>query len=79
MTDQPKGMTIAELAASGRRLVLQCPDCDHRRLVDPAKINVAPETPVSDIGKRGRCGACSRLGVLSYPESTRNARQGRER
>lgn len=79
MSDDNKGITVGELIPTGRRVVMQCNDCKNKRLIDPATLKVKPETLVTDLGKLARCTACGGKGALSYPESARDVRQGRER
>ena len=65
------GITLAQLAASGRHVFVQCGRCPNRRLAKPSE--------VSDAGALLKCGDCGSTEVLTYPESNRDARKGRIR
>ncbi len=47
MADEGSGITLAQLASSGRHLVEQCAECPNRRLMKPADLGVPSATAVS--------------------------------
>ena len=49
MTTQPKhtGITLAEVAASGRHIVVQCGRCANRRLSRCGDLDLPMDTPVN--------------------------------
>lgn len=75
----PTGITLAQLAASGRHVIVQCERCPNRRLARPSDLDLPMETAVSDAGALLKCGDCGSKRVLTYPESHRDARKGRMR
>ena len=79
MADVGRGITLAELAKSGRHVVVQCCGCSNRKLLKPAEFGVPMETEVSIAGAVLKCSDCGSKRVLTYPESNRDARKGRVR
>jgi hypothetical protein len=81
MTDEkvPAGITLAQLAASGRQIVVQCGYCPNRRLARTADLDLPMDTPVNMVGALLKCCECGSTDVLVYPESNRDARKGRVR
>ncbi len=81
MATQPRhaGITLAELAASGRHIVVQCGCCPNRRLSRPIDLDLPMDTPVNMVGALLKCCECGSRDVLAYPESNRDARKGRVR
>ena len=81
MATQPKqtSITLAELAASGRHIVVQCGECPNRRLARPVDLDLPMGISVSDAGSLLKCCECGSTQVLTYPESNRDARKGRVR
>jgi hypothetical protein len=73
------GITLAELAASGRHVVVQCGHCPNRRLSRTSDLDLPMDTPVNLVGALLKCCECGSAHVLAYPESNRDARRGRER
>ena len=73
------GITLAQLAASGRHVVVQCGRCPNRKLARPSDLDLPMETAVSDAGALLKCCDCDSTEVLTYPESNRDARKGRVR
>ena len=73
------GITLAQLAASGRHVFVQCGRCPNRRLAKPSDLDLPMGTAVSDAGALLKCGDCGSTEVLTYPESNRDARKGRIR
>jgi hypothetical protein len=73
------GITLAQLAASGRHVVVQCGHCPNRRLSRTTDLDLPMDTPVSLVGALFKCCACGSTDVLVYPEGNRDARNGRER
>ncbi len=73
------GITLAELAASGRHVVVQCGQCPNRRLARTTDLDLPMDTPVSLVGALLQCCECGSTEVLVYPESNRDARRGRTR
>ena len=72
-------ITLAQLATSGRHVVVQCGDCPHRAVMKPAALGVPLATVVPRAGANLICSACGSKQVLTYPESNRDARKGRTR
>src|SRR6185312_10735170 len=70
MTTQPKhsGITLAELAASGRHIVVQCGECANRRLSRPIDLDLPMDTPVNLVGALLKCCECGSRELLA-PES----------
>jgi hypothetical protein len=81
MAAQPRhaGITLAELAASGRHIVVQCGQCANRRLSRCGDLELSLDTPVNMVGALLKCCECGSKEVLAYPESNRDARKGRVR
>ncbi len=81
MAAQPRhaGITLTELAASGRHMVVQCGRCPNRRLSRPVDLDLPMDTPVNMVGALLKCCECGSSDVLAYPESNRDARKGRTR
>ena len=77
--DEGTGITLAQLASSGRHVVVQCAECPNRRLMKPVELGVPLSTAVSTAGAVMKCGDCGSKRVLTYPESNRDARKGRVR
>jgi hypothetical protein len=75
----PTGITLAQLTASGRHVIVQCGRCPNRRLARPSDLDLPMETAVSVAGAILKCGDCGSKRVLTYPESDRDARKGRMR
>ena len=73
------GITLAQLAASGRLVVVQCAHCQNRRLSRTSELDLPMELPVNQVGALLKCGDCGSVDVLVYPESHRDARRGRVR
>ena len=73
------GITLAELATSGRHVVVQCSECPHRNVLKPSALGVPLATAVTLAGANLKCSACGSKRVLTYPESNRDARKGRVR
>ena len=73
------GITLAQLAASGRRVVVQCGRCPNRRLSRPSELDLPMDIAVSEAGALLTCCECGSKEVLTYPESHRDARRGRVR
>jgi hypothetical protein len=73
------GITLAELATTGRRVVVQCGACPNRRLMKPTELGVPLTTPVAIAGPLLKCSECGSRHVLTYPESNRDVRKGRIR
>jgi len=81
MAAQPKrtGITLAQLAASGRHIVAQCGECPNRRLSRPVDLDLPMDTPVNMVGALLKCCECGSRDVLADPESNQDARKGRVR
>ena len=77
--DATNGISLAQLAAGGRHVVVQCGACANRRLMKPSDFGVPISTCVADAGAVLKCGDCGSKRVLTYPESNRDARKGRVR
>ena len=75
----PNGITLAQLAASGRHVVVQCAHCPNRGLSRTSDLDLPMDTPVSIVGALLKCCECGSTDVLVYPESNRDARRGRVR
>ena len=73
------GITLAQLASAGRCVVVQCGDCPNRRLMRPNDLGLPLATSGSLVRATIRCSECGSEHVLLYPESSRDARKGRER
>jgi hypothetical protein len=73
------GITLAQLAASGRHVVAQCGHCPNRRLCRATDLDLPMDTPVNLVGALLKCCECGSTEVLIYPESNRDARRGRVR
>jgi hypothetical protein len=73
------GITLVQLGASGRLVIVQCSDCANRRHCRPSDLDLPMDTSVSNAGALLKCCDCGSTRVLSYPESNRDARKGRER
>ena len=73
-----RGITLAELASSGRHIVVQCGHCPNRRFSRAADLDLPMDTPVN-LGGLLRCCECGSMEVRVYPESARDARRGRVR
>lgn len=73
------GITLAQLAASGRHVVVQCGHCPNRRLSRATDLDLPMDTPVNSVGALLKCCECGSADVLVYPESNRDARRGRIR
>jgi hypothetical protein len=73
------GITLAQLAASGRHVVVQCGHCPNRRLARTTDLDLPMDTPVSLVGALLKCCECGSTEILLYPESYRDARRGRVR
>jgi hypothetical protein len=73
------GITLAQLGASGRHVVVQCGRCPNRRLARTTDLDLSMDTPVSLVGALLKCCECGSTDVLVYPESSRDARRGRVR
>ena len=71
------GITLAQLG--GRLVIVQCADCSNRRHCRPSDLGLPMDTPVSLAGALLKCCDCGSTRILSYPESNRDARKGRER
>ena len=72
-------ITLAQLAAGGRHVVVQCSACPHRAVLKPTALGVSLATLVPRAGANLICSACGPKSVLTYPESNRDARKGRTR
>jgi hypothetical protein len=73
------GITLAQLASSGRLVIVQCSECSNRRHCRASDLDLPMDTSVSAAGALLRCCECGSTRVLSYPESNRDARKGRLR
>ena len=69
--DEDAGITLAQLASSGRHVVVQCAECPNRRLIKATELGVPLTTAVSLAGALMKCGECGSKRVLTYPESNR--------
>ena len=69
-------ITLAELAASGRHVVVQCGRCPNRRLSRTTDLDLPIDTPVTLVGALLKCCEWGSTEVLVYPESNRDARRG---
>ena len=72
-------ITLAQLASSGRHVVVQCGACPHRAVLKPTAFGVPLATVVPHAGANLICSECGSKNVLTYPESNRDARKGRIR
>lgn len=79
MSSDATGITLAQLAASGRHIVVQCAHCQNRGLSRTSELNLPMDLPVNQVGALLKCGDCGSVEVLVYPESNRDARRGRVR
>ena len=61
----------------GRLVVVECGACPNRRLLKPVALGLPLATAVSVAGALLKCSKCGSKRVLTFPESTRDARQGR--
>ena len=73
------GITLAQLAASGRHVVVQCAHCQNRGLSRTSELDLPMDLPVNQVGALLNCSDCGLVEVLVYPESNRDARRGRVR
>ena len=73
------GISLSQLAASGRHVVVRCGHCPNRRLSRTSDLDLPMDTPVSIVGALLKCCECGSTDVLVYPESNRDARRGRVR
>jgi hypothetical protein len=74
-----RGITLAELASSGRHIVMQCARCPNRRLSRTTDLDLPMDTPVNLVSALLKCCECGSTDVLVYPESNRDARRERVR
>jgi hypothetical protein len=70
------GITLSDLARSGRHVVVQCGACPNRRLHKPTELGVPLTTAVAVAGALLKCSEC---GSRHVPESNRDVRKGRMR
>ena len=70
------GITLAELAKSGRHVIVQCGACPNRRLMKPTELGVPLTTAVAIAGPLLKCSKCGSKRVLTYPESNPGCAQG---
>jgi hypothetical protein len=75
----PDGITLSQLAASGRHVIVQCGHCPNRRVSRTSDLELPMDTPVNLVGALLKCCECGSTEVLVYPESARDARRGRVR
>jgi hypothetical protein len=73
------GITLEQIAASGRRIVVQCSACPNRRLLAATELGVPLSMLVTQAGALLRCSVCGGGSPLTFPESFRDLRKGRER
>jgi len=60
-----KRVTLAELGASGRLIVVQCGRCPNRRLARPSDLDLPMNIAVSEAGALLRCCECGSKDVLT--------------
>ena len=72
-------ITLAQLVAGGRHVVVQCSECPHRSVMKPTTLGAPLALLVARAGTNLICSACGSKSVLTYPESNRDARKGRTR
>ena len=77
--EQERGMSLAQLAAAGRLVVVECGACPNRRLLKPVTLGLPLATPISLAGALLKCSKCGSKRVLTFPETARDARQSRLR
>ena len=53
-------VTLIDLIREGKLLWAYCNECGHERDLEPAAIDLPPETPAPDVGKRMKCSSCGR-------------------
>ena len=78
MVDEGTGITLAQLASSGQRFVVQCGACPNRKLLMPTEFGVPLDTAVSLAGAVIKCGDCGSM-CPHVPESNRDVQKGRVR
>jgi hypothetical protein len=71
------GITLAQLASSSRHVVVQCGGCPPHNVLKPTAPGVPLAMVVTLAGANLKCSACGSEQVLTYPESSRDARKGR--
>jgi hypothetical protein len=77
--EQERGISLAQLAAAGRFVVVECGACPNRRLMKPVALGLPLATAVSVAGTLLKCSKCGSKRVLTFPESARDARHSRLR
>ena len=61
-------MTIADLMREGLRMGVHCHPCGRHVVLDPAKLRLAPETPVPSLERRFKCTRCGSRSTEARPE-----------
>jgi DNA-directed RNA polymerase subunit RPC12/RpoP len=77
--ERERGISLAQLAAFGRLVVVECAACPNRRLLKPIALGLPLATAVSVAGALLKCSECGSKRVLTFPESARDARRCRVR
>ena len=62
------GLTMGDLRQQRGKLFAHCRDCGRERDIDPAKIAVADDVEVLDVGRRLPCRDCNSTSILSSPQ-----------
>jgi len=64
----PKGLTLGELRAAGRKLHAYCTDdCGHERDLDLARIALPANLAVAEAGGRLKCRECGGKRIYTLP------------
>jgi hypothetical protein len=73
------GITLAQLRASGRLVIVQCTECANRRYCRPSDLDLPMDTLVCSAGALLNWCDCGSTSVPAYPDSNLDAHKVRER
>ena len=59
------GITLGQLATSGRGVILQCGACPNQRFAQPTELGLPLSLPVTSAGTMLKCSSCGSKQVLA--------------
>ena len=68
------GITLAQLAASGRLVVVQCAHCQNRTLSRTSELDLPMELPVNQVGALLKCGGCASYLPIVFSDCSMSGR-----
>lgn len=72
---RPEVTTIGDLRRAGQGLYCHCVECGRTRTIDPRRIALADDLPVSEAGWKLKCRVCGNRKIYTMPAEMAEERE----